>query len=157
VTMSCLLGITIQCARCHEHKFEPIAHDEYYRLQAILYPVYCPDRWTKPNDRTITIGTRAEREDHARRVQIIEQQIKALEGSLQSIASSYREQLLEERLSSLDAGKRMAIINVLKTEKRNRSRDQELLVKPYEQTLNICEEDLTKRFADYAGVRDQLR
>src|SRR5207244_9220640 len=67
--MNCLLGITIQCARCHEHKFEPIRHDEYYRLQAIFYPVYPaygPERWTKPNDRMVTIGTRASREEHRR-------------------------------------------------------------------------------------------
>jgi len=37
--MNCLLGITIQCARCHAHKFEPIAR-EYYGLQAILFPAY---------------------------------------------------------------------------------------------------------------------
>src|SRR5262249_42168733 len=32
--MNCLLGIPIQCARCPGHKFEPIRHEEYYRLQA---------------------------------------------------------------------------------------------------------------------------
>lgn len=57
--MNCLLGITIQCARCHSHKFEPIAHEEYYRLQAIFYPVYCPERWIKPNDRVVTIAGRS--------------------------------------------------------------------------------------------------
>ena len=51
--MNCLLGLTVQCARCHDHKFEPITQEEYYGLQAILFPVYNPETWTKPNDRVI--------------------------------------------------------------------------------------------------------
>ena len=30
------LGLTIQCAQCHTHKFDPITHEEYYRLFAFL-------------------------------------------------------------------------------------------------------------------------
>src|SRR5438034_10619162 len=29
-------GLTVQCARCHDHKFDPIAQEEYYRLQAVF-------------------------------------------------------------------------------------------------------------------------
>lgn len=31
-----MLGLTIQCAQCHSHKFDPITQDEYYRLFAFL-------------------------------------------------------------------------------------------------------------------------
>jgi len=31
-----VLGLTIQCAQCHTHKFDPIQHEEYYRLFAFL-------------------------------------------------------------------------------------------------------------------------
>ncbi|HTH47009.1 MAG TPA: PSD1 and planctomycete cytochrome C domain-containing protein [Candidatus Limnocylindria bacterium] len=31
-----VLGLTIQCAQCHTHKFDPIQHEEYYRLMAFL-------------------------------------------------------------------------------------------------------------------------
>ena len=31
-----ILGVTIQCAQCHTHKFDPIKHEEYYRMFAFL-------------------------------------------------------------------------------------------------------------------------
>ena len=54
ITMNSLLGITVQCARCHNHKFEPVSQIDYYSLQSVFYPAfpaYDPDRWVKPVDR----------------------------------------------------------------------------------------------------------
>ena len=31
-----VLGLTIQCAQCHAHKFDPMSQEEYYRLFAFL-------------------------------------------------------------------------------------------------------------------------
>src|SRR5262249_30009869 len=31
-----VLGLTIQCCQCHDHKFDPIRQEEYYRLFAFL-------------------------------------------------------------------------------------------------------------------------
>lgn len=31
-----MLGLTIQCAQCHTHKFDPVTHEEYYRMFAFL-------------------------------------------------------------------------------------------------------------------------
>jgi hypothetical protein len=33
---SALMGLTVGCARCHNHKFDPILQSDYYRLQAVL-------------------------------------------------------------------------------------------------------------------------
>src|SRR5262249_26942624 len=50
---SALFGLTFQCARCHDHKFEPVTQKDYYRLQAVLYPAFPVDRWAKPNERIV--------------------------------------------------------------------------------------------------------
>jgi hypothetical protein len=50
---SALLGLTVQCARCHDHKFEPLTQKDYYQLYAILWPAYDPTRWVKPQERSI--------------------------------------------------------------------------------------------------------
>jgi len=37
-TGKAFLGITLNCARCHDHKYDPIAQEEYYQLRAFFEP-----------------------------------------------------------------------------------------------------------------------
>lgn len=37
-TASVFLGLTVGCARCHDHKYDPIPQRDYYRLQAVFTP-----------------------------------------------------------------------------------------------------------------------
>ncbi len=48
VAMSSLVSMTAHCARCHDHKFDPISQDDYYSLQAVFAGV---DRADRPFDR----------------------------------------------------------------------------------------------------------
>lgn len=45
VSMKAVMGLTVNCVRCHDHKFDPIKQEEYYRLIAVFQPVYDPDQW----------------------------------------------------------------------------------------------------------------
>jgi hypothetical protein len=40
-----ILGLTIQCAQCHTHKYDPLTHEEYYRLFAFLDNDYEAVSW----------------------------------------------------------------------------------------------------------------
>ncbi len=42
--MNTFASLTVQCARCHDHKFDPIAQDDYYSLQAVFAAVDRADR-----------------------------------------------------------------------------------------------------------------
>jgi hypothetical protein len=46
VTSSAFLGLTVKCARCHEHKFDPIPQVDYYRMASAFWagPVAARDR-----------------------------------------------------------------------------------------------------------------
>ena len=60
IVATALLGLTMQCAKCHSHKFEPITHQDYYRFQAIFDPVFpaaTEKIWVKPQARFIQAPT----------------------------------------------------------------------------------------------------
>ncbi len=43
-----VMGLTVRCARCHSHKFDPIPQRDYYRLVALLKPAFDENDWLKP-------------------------------------------------------------------------------------------------------------
>ena len=48
---SSTLGLTVGCARCHTHKFDPIPQRDYYRFLALFTSSYNPVDWLQPKDR----------------------------------------------------------------------------------------------------------
>jgi len=50
-TSRALLGITMQCVKCHDHKYDPIEQADYYRMRAIFEPVHVRlDPWPGETD-----------------------------------------------------------------------------------------------------------
>ncbi len=39
-TSRAFLGLTVQCVKCHAHKYDPIEHADYYRMRAIFEPLH---------------------------------------------------------------------------------------------------------------------
>jgi hypothetical protein len=72
---SALLGLTLQCARCHDHKFEPVTQVDYYRLQAVLAGAFDPENWLKPNERQVITASAAEIAAWERRMREIDERI----------------------------------------------------------------------------------
>src|SRR5205807_2321674 len=52
------LGLTLRCARCHDHKFEPFTQEDYYRMLAVFEPLKRPQVGRK--ELTRHVGTEAE-------------------------------------------------------------------------------------------------
>jgi hypothetical protein len=45
IVSTSLLGLTVGCARCHDHRFDPISQDDYYRFRAIFEPALSRANW----------------------------------------------------------------------------------------------------------------
>ncbi len=57
IVSSSLLGLTIGCAECHHHRFDPIPQEDFYRLRAVFAPALDSSHWRKPaNSRIALLG-----------------------------------------------------------------------------------------------------
>ncbi len=155
--VNCLLGLTVQCARCHDHKFEPISQKEYYGLQTLLFPVYNPDRWSKPNDRVVLAGARSDLAARQRLSEQIDRQVKAAQTGLAALAGPLREQLLDERLKGLDAAEHAAVLKALATGKEKRTPAQADVLEKHAKQVEISDDLLAERFPEYGRLRDQVK
>src|SRR5213078_1992079 len=68
-TLSTFVSTTVHCARCHDHKFDPISQADYYGLQAVFAGVDRANRSYDPDLRTARLRqaldkSKAELDDH---------------------------------------------------------------------------------------------
>ncbi|HAY82228.1 MAG TPA: hypothetical protein DCY79_20680 [Planctomycetaceae bacterium] len=80
-----LLGMTFECARCHNHKYDPISQRDYYRLMATFESSYNVHNWLKPQQRWIPdVGPKARMEidQHNSR---IDAEVKSLQAKIADI------------------------------------------------------------------------
>jgi hypothetical protein len=102
ILTSSVLGVTVGCARCHNHKFDPIPQKDYYSLMATLTSAYNPEKWTPVLERTLADVPPAEKkaiDDHNASLD------KAVEPKTASLARLYERfslPLIEGAIGKID-------------------------------------------------------
>ncbi len=94
------LGLTVTCARCHDHKFEPISQKDYFRLQAFFASA------TFRKD--VPVATPAEAKALAAAVRVYEEFTKDTRAQIAAVEGPHRERLYEAKLANLTADARAA-------------------------------------------------
>jgi hypothetical protein len=82
-----ILGLTVQCARCHNHKFDPIPQRDYYNLVTTFYGYV---ETTKP------LVPPAEAKAYQEMVQAIEAKQAPLKAEIRNIEKQYEQQVRQE-------------------------------------------------------------
>jgi hypothetical protein len=87
------MGLTVNCARCHNHKFDPILQADYYRLEAVFNTAKGKD---------VEIATPPEKQSWQAAEAAYKQRIKPIEDALKQLAAPYEDRIKAERLAKLD-------------------------------------------------------
>ncbi len=92
IVSSSVLGLSMQCARCHDHKYDPISQKDYYRLLAIFNGAFRPDDPTLVSAKRTIIDATPEDQEHAAKINKIQDPIiKALRDLKKARAAQYAE------------------------------------------------------------------
>lgn len=127
VVSTSLLGLTVGCAECHNHRYDPIPQADYYRMRAIFEPALNWKAWRAPQQRLITLYTDADRakaaEVEAEATKIVEERKKKLDMFIEAV--------FERELAKVPEEHREAVKTARNTKDKERTPEQIALLKEY--------------------------
>jgi len=113
-TSRAFLGLTVSCARCHDHKFDPISQMDYYRMMAMFFPYIDYNHPLAPPEEIAAY--------EARKTEL-DAKIQALTREIRRIEEPYREAAFQKRLETFPEDVRIAV----RTPEEQRTPGQKLL------------------------------
>ena len=97
-----LLGLSVGCAQCHDHRYDPISQEDYYRIRAVFEPALDPQQWHVPSGRAVSLYTD---EDHATAAEVEKRAVvKVTERSAKQ--SEFMAEVLQLELDKVEESKR---------------------------------------------------
>jgi hypothetical protein len=160
ILASSTMGLTLQCARCHSHKFDPIPQAEYYRMQSILMSAFRPKQWIPQMERRILVASASQQKTAAEHNGRLDAEISRLKKELTDLRSQYKQRLYDDRLATVPESIRSDVVLALGKSADQRSDVDKThaetfasLLQPDDKTLDTV---LPETYADYkAGVDER--
>lgn len=159
IVSSSLMGMTVGCAQCHDHRYDPISHEDYYRFRAIFEPAFDWQKWRKPAQRRISLYTDQDRATAAD----VEVEAKKIDADHLKKQTEFIDTAFEKTLAKLPAGIHEVARAAHQLAAKKRTSEQKALFKKHP-TLDVTSRSLylyDKKAADelkkLAGKATKLR
>ncbi|MDP7014712.1 MAG: DUF1553 domain-containing protein [Pirellulaceae bacterium] len=155
-----LLALTMQCAKCHHHKYEPIPQHDYYRWQAVFAPVFNPDRWTTVTSRGIPDVSATEK----RRIDgvnaAVSEAVEKLTMQRDALSASIRERAFQAKVKLLPQQLQKDVVEAVRRAAKERSEIQKYLVDKFGESVAVTDaesaaertDDEAKQLAEFAKL-----
>ena len=132
VVSTSLLGLTVGCAQCHDHRYDPISQEDYYRMRAIFAPAFDWQQWRTPQQRLVSLYTAENREQAEK----IETEAKWIDQERSRRQQEFILATLKRELAKLPEEVREAARTAYETAAKQRTAEQKALLKQYP-SLNV--------------------
>jgi hypothetical protein len=138
ITTSSLMGMTVACAQCHDHRYDPITQADYYRLRAVFDPAYHWEAWRAPNSRLYSLYTPQERTKAAE----IEAKAKEIEVEARAMSKKFLDEIFEVEIKKVPEAEQAAFRVARDTPVAKQTPEQKALIKKYPSALATYSLDL---------------
>ncbi len=124
IVSTSLLGLSVGCAQCHDHRYDPIPQADYYRMRAVIEPAYDWKNWRTPEQRLVSLYTEADRKKAAE----VEAEAKKLSEEKDAKQKQYIDEALTKHLEKFEEPLRKDLRAAYDTPADKRSAEQKKLL-----------------------------
>jgi len=121
---STLLGSSLNCAQCHDHRYDPLSHEDYFALRAVLAPALDAVAWKTPAERLVSLITQAEVELSAQ----IEKEAQAISAQRATKETEFIKEALDKELMKFDEPLRTMLRGAYESPADKRTDEQKMLL-----------------------------
>ncbi len=139
IVSTALLGMTVGCAECHDHRYDPIPQKDYFQFRAIFEPAYNSKTWRVPNARRILLWTDAER----KQIADIEAEAKSIDTARLARQAELLTKIFETELAKLPEDVREPLRAAYTADVKERTPEQVALLKKHS-SVNVTAAQLSK-------------
>ncbi len=137
-TSQAMLGLTVACARCHDHKFDPISQYDYYRLTAFFTSSKRTVRELAPKEAI---------EEHDELANEHKEKLKQAQAKLRTFEEKHLQPIRMAKIDALPITVEEKVL--LKLPRYKDVKEQQKLLKQFEKELEISQEEIEASLSDY--------
>ncbi len=127
IVANSLYGLTIQCAECHDHRYDPITQADFYELRAVFEPGFDPANWRQPARRLVSLQTKEQKAEAA----AVEAEAKKIDEARLAKQEEFITEVLEKELAKSDETVREPLRQAYRTVAKDRTPEQVALLKQH--------------------------
>ncbi len=124
IVSSSLFGLSVACAQCHDHRYDPILQTDYYAMRAVFAPALDWQAWQTPAQRQVSLYTSADRMLAAE----IEAEAQTIAMERAEKQAEYMLQALEQELAKFEDPLRTQLREAYETASDQRTEEQKQLL-----------------------------
>ena len=150
IVASTAMGLTLQCARCHDHKYEPLSQKDYYRVQALFAGAIRPKGKLLPSAaRHIIAAAAAEQKQAEEANRRVDAEVADVTRNQATLVREYQQRALDAKAAEVPEADRAPLRTAIGVAEAERTEAQKGLLKKHAALVPAGPEALSGLYPEF--------